>query len=71
MKEAAAIFDGTQAILAEDLPPNQIANITIERNGYLKNTGVTLEIEPLGATIQNLPPQIYDYEFWEEPGQLD
>jgi hypothetical protein len=22
MKEAAAIFDGTQAILAEDLPPN-------------------------------------------------
>jgi len=58
MQEASAIFDGTHAILSEEMGSNPMALATRDR-------------EPLGTSIQNLPPQIYDYEFWEEPGQLD
>jgi hypothetical protein len=57
-KEASIIFDGTSPILAEEMGSNPIAAITVDR-------------EPLGGNIQKAPPQMYDYEYWEEPGQLE
>ena len=43
MQEASAIFDGTHAILSEEMGSNSIALATRDR-------------EPFGTSIQNLPP---------------
>jgi len=39
--------------------------------GHNPIAAVTVDREPLGGSIQKAPPQMYDYEYWEEPGQLE